>query len=105
MTLDHFSGGRFDYGVGIGWLREEYEAVGVPWERRGQRADEYIQAMKALWTQHRSTFNGEIVSFSEVVAFPKPVQAPHPPILVGGITKAARSVAPPCTATDGTAGR
>lgn len=88
-TLDHFSNGRFDYGVGIGWLREEHEAVGVPWERRGERADEYLQAMKALWTQHRSTFEGEFASFRDVVCFPKPVQSPHPPILVGGITKAA----------------
>lgn len=89
VTLDHFSGGRFDYGVGIGWLREEYEAVGVPWEHRGRRADEYIEAMKALWTQHRATYHGEFVSFTDVVAFPKPVQHPHPPVLVGGITPAA----------------
>jgi alkanesulfonate monooxygenase SsuD/methylene tetrahydromethanopterin reductase-like flavin-dependent oxidoreductase (luciferase family) len=46
-TVDHFSGGRFDYGVGIGWMKEEYDASGVPWERRGERADEYIGAMKA----------------------------------------------------------
>jgi probable F420-dependent oxidoreductase len=88
-TLDHFSGGRFDYGVGIGWSREEYAAVGVPWERRGARADEYIQVMKALWTQHRATFEGEFVSFRDVVAFPKPVQTPHPPVLVGGISTGA----------------
>jgi len=88
-TLDHFCGGRFDYGVGIGWNREEYAAVGVPWERRGARADEYIQVMKALWTQHRATFEGEFVSFRDVVAFPKPVQDPHPPVLVGGISKGA----------------
>lgn len=85
-TLDHFSGGRFDYGVGIGWNREEYAAVGVPWERRGARADEYIQVMKSLWTQHRATFEGEFVTFRDVVAFPKPVQSPHPPVLVGGIS-------------------
>lgn len=88
-TLDHFSDGRFDYGVGIGWSREEYAAVGVPWEGRGRRADEYIEVMKALWTQHRSTYDGEFVSFRDVVAFPKPVQRPHPPILVGGITRPA----------------
>ena len=88
-TLDQFSGGRLDYGVGIGWMKEEYEAVGVPWEGRADRADEYIQAMKALWTQHRSAFDGKFVSFSDVVAFPKPVQNPHPPILVGGISRGA----------------
>jgi len=89
VTLDHFSKGRFDYGVGIGWMREEYDAVSVPWERRGVRADEYLQAMKALWTQNRASYDGEFVSFSDVVAFPKPFQDPHPPILVGGITRAA----------------
>lgn len=88
-TIDHFSNGRFIYGVGIGWLREEYAAVGVPWERRGKRADEYIDAMKALWTQHRATYHGEFVSFDDVVAFPKPLQQPHPPVLVGGVTPAA----------------
>lgn len=88
-TLDQFCDGRFDYGVGIGWMKEEYDGCGVPWERRGERADEYIQAMKALWTQHRATFEGEFVSFRDVVAFPKTTQKPHPPILVGGITKAA----------------
>jgi probable F420-dependent oxidoreductase len=88
-TVDHFSGGRFDYGVGIGWMKEEYDASGVPWERRGERADEYIGAMKALWTQDRASFHGEFVNFDNVVAFPKPVQKPHPPVLVGGITKAA----------------
>ena len=88
-TLDHFSGGRFLYGVGIGWSKEEYAAVGVPWERRGARADEYLQAMNALWTQDRATFHGEFVDFEDVVAFPKPVQQPRPPILVGGITRAA----------------
>lgn len=88
-TLDQFCAGRFDYGVGIGWMKEEYDACGVPWERRGERADEYIGAMKALWTQHRATFEGEFISFKDVVAFPKPTQTPHPPILVGGITKAA----------------
>jgi len=88
-TLDQFSNGRFLYGVGIGWLREEYDAVGVPWERRGKRADEYIDAMKALWTQYRATYHGEFVSFTDVVAFPKPVQQPNPPVLVGGVTPAA----------------
>jgi probable F420-dependent oxidoreductase len=89
VTLDHFSNGRFDYGVGIGWMREEYDAAGVPWENRGQRADEYIQAMKELWTQSRATFDGNYVKFKNVVAFPKPLQTPYPPILIGGTTKAA----------------
>jgi probable F420-dependent oxidoreductase len=88
-TLDHFSDGRFLYGVGIGWSKEEYAAVGVPWENRGARADEYIQAMDALWTQHRASFHGEFVNFDDVVAFPKPVRQPRPPVLIGGITRPA----------------
>jgi probable F420-dependent oxidoreductase len=88
-TVDHFSGGRFDYGVGIGWMKEEYDACGVPWERRGDRGDEYIKVMKALWTQDRASFHGDFFNFDDVVAFPKPVQKPHPPILVGGVTPAA----------------
>lgn len=88
-TLDHFSSGRLDYGIGLGWMKEEYAACGVPWERRGERADEYVGAMKALWMQERSSFHGEFVDFDNVVAFPKPLQKPHPPILVGGVTKAA----------------
>jgi probable F420-dependent oxidoreductase len=88
-TLDNFSNGRFDYGIGIGWAKEEYAAVGVPYERRGARCDEYVGAMKALWTQSPSSYHGEFVNFDNVVAYPKPVQRPHPPILVGGNTRAA----------------
>jgi probable F420-dependent oxidoreductase len=88
-TLDHFSNGRFDYGVGIGWAREEYAALGVPWEHRGRRCDDYLGAMKALWTQSPSSHHGEFVDFDDVVAYPKPVQQPHPPILVGGNTRPA----------------
>ena len=88
-TLDNFSKGRFDYGIGIGWAKEEYAALGVPYERRGQRCDEYVGAMRALWTENPSTYHGEFVRFENVVAYPKPVQNPHPPILVGGNTRAA----------------
>jgi probable F420-dependent oxidoreductase len=85
-TLDQLSGGRFELGVGVGWSREEYEALGVPWERRAQRCDEYIDVMRALWTTDRTTVKGEFCSFEDVAAFPKPVQSPHPPVLVGGNT-------------------
>lgn len=88
-TLDNFSNGRFDYGVGIGWAKEEYAALGVPYERRGARCDDYLEAMKALWTQPQASHHGEFVNFDRVLAFPKPVQKPHPPILVGGNTRAA----------------
>jgi probable F420-dependent oxidoreductase len=85
-SLDQIAAGRFLLGVGVGWSREEYVALGVPWERRGDRCDEYIQAMKQLWTEARSSFHGEFCDFDDVVAFPKPVQQPHLPVLVGGNT-------------------
>jgi probable F420-dependent oxidoreductase len=84
-TLDQIAAGRFLLGVGVGWSREEYVALGVPWERRGERCDEYIQVMKAAWTAPRSSFHGEFCDFDDVVAYPKPVQ-PHVPVLVGGNT-------------------
>jgi len=88
-TLDNFSNGRFDYGIGIGWAKEEYAALGVPYERRGERCDDYMRAMKSLWTENPSTYHGDFVSFENVVAYPKPVQQPHPPFLVGGNSRAA----------------
>ena len=85
-SLDQIAGGRFLLGVGVGWSQEEYVALGVPWERRGDRCDEYIQVMKELWTTSRSSFHGEFCRFDDVIAVPKPVQQPHLPILVGGNT-------------------
>ncbi len=81
-TLDRLSGGRLLFGIGVGWLREEYEALGVPWERRGARADEYVAAMRALWAADGATFRGEFVSFTEVSSNPKPVQTGIP-VVVG----------------------
>ena len=83
-TLDVLSGGRFDFGVGIGWLEEEFLAVGVPWPRRAARTREYLRAMKRLWTEDEPEFAGEFVSFPKVRCQPKPVQKPHPPIVFGG---------------------
>ncbi len=83
-SLDVLSGGRFDFGVGIGWLAEEFAAVGVPWERRAERTLEYLQAMKLLWTEEEPEFQGEFCSFPKAYLFPKPVQKPYPPILFGG---------------------
>lgn len=71
-TLDVVSGGRLRLGVGIGWLQEEFDALGVPFEHRGARTDEYIGAMRALWATDGGTFNGEYVSFSQVRALPQP---------------------------------
>ena len=83
-SLDKLSGGRFDFGIGVGWLAEEFAAVGVPWERRGQRTREYVHAMKLLWTEDEPEFSGEFCGFPKAVMLPKPVQKPHPPIIVGG---------------------
>ena len=89
-NVDWLSGGRFDFGIGVGWQREEFEALGVPWERRGARCDEYIELMRSLWTDSVSSHEGEFWSLPESRAFPKPVQSPHPPIHVGGEGPAAR---------------
>jgi len=84
-TLDHFSNGRFDYGVGVGWSAEEYAALGVPWDARGARCDEYLEVMKTVWADTpTASFHGRFVEFDDLVAFPKPIQRPHPPIFVGG---------------------
>lgn len=83
-SADHLTGGRLDLGIGVGWAREEYEACGVPFERRGDRMDEYMEAMKELWTAEVSSYSGEFVSFKPLLAYPKPLQAPHVPLLVGG---------------------
>jgi probable F420-dependent oxidoreductase len=87
-TLDRLSGGRVELGLGVGWLREEFEALGVPWERRGERNDEYIAAMRALWSGPHAEFHGKFVDFAPVTCSPRPVQHSIP-ILVGGDTDAA----------------
>lgn len=87
-TLDQLSGGRVELGLGVGWLREEFDALGVPWARRGARNDEYIAAMRAVWAQPHAEFHGEFVDFAPVTCSPRPVQ-PSIPILVGGDTDAA----------------
>lgn len=87
--LDVVSNGRFDLGIGVGWCREEFEALDVPWERRGARGDEYVQVMKALWSEGEADFDGEFYKIHRAVQTPKPVQKPHPRILVGGENEAA----------------
>ncbi len=113
-TLDHFSGGRFEFGIGIGWLAEEFAALNVDFSTRGRLTDEYLAALHAAWSQEESTFHGEFVNFTDALSFPKPVQprparnqrapggpasieaqrrstAPvlRPPILIGGESTAA----------------
>ena len=84
-TIDVLSGGRLDLGIGAGWMREEFEALGAPcYERRGRVTDEYIAAFKELWTSPNPEFRGDFVSFSAIAFEPKPVQSPHPPIWTGG---------------------
>ena len=93
-TLDRVSHGRVVLGVGSGWLREEGDVFNVDWERRGSQMREVVQAMKACWTDEVSSFDGRYVRFPEVIVEPKPVQQPHPPILVAGeLARAARRAA------------
>lgn len=87
-TLDSLSGGRVELGVGIGWLKEEFTALGVPWERRGPRTEEYIEVMRRVWADEVVSFDGEFVSFEDVVSSPKPVGG-RVPIHIGGHSEAA----------------
>ena len=89
-TIDVLSGGRMVLGVGAGWLKEEFEALGAPpFEERGRVTDEWLQAFKILWTEDAPRFDGRHVSFADIGFAPKPVQKPHPPIWVGGESPAA----------------
>jgi probable F420-dependent oxidoreductase len=83
-SLDVLSGGRLLFGLGAGYLRAEFDAIGARFDDRGARTDEYIDAIRALWTQQSPSFAGRSVRFSGIDAQPRPVQKPHPPILVGG---------------------
>ena len=87
--LDALSGGRVEFGVGVGWLREEFDALGMPFDRRGQRTDEYLAAMRSLWCDEVSEFHGELYDLRPCRMYPKPVQSPHPPVHVGGESDAA----------------
>jgi probable F420-dependent oxidoreductase len=87
--VDVLSLGRFDFGVGIGWLREEFEALGVPFDDRARRCREYLAAMRALWTDPVSQHDGELLRVPPLRMFPKPIQKPHPPIVFGGESDAA----------------
>ncbi len=85
-TLDRLSGGRFVLGVGIGWLAEEFNALGLTFERRAQRTREYIDVMRKLWTEKKTAHRGEFVTFPEVQSFPKPHDNRSVPIWFGGET-------------------
>jgi probable F420-dependent oxidoreductase len=89
-TLDVLSGGRIIVGLGVGWMKEEFENLQAPaYQERGRVTDEYIQAFRELWTNDRPSFQGKYCSFSEIVFLPKPVQKPAIPIWIGGHRKQA----------------
>lgn len=83
-TLDELSGGRLDAGLGLGWAEEEFQAVGVDHARRGARTEEFIACLKAIWTQDVVEFDGEFYRMPAARVEPKPLQQPHPPLLLGG---------------------
>ncbi len=89
-TLDYMSGGRVLLGIGVGWLREEFEALGVPFAERGARTEEYMHALRALWTMDAPTYEGRFVRFKDAYMRPKPVNGTVP-IIIGGHSKAAAS--------------
>ncbi|HVN85592.1 MAG TPA: LLM class F420-dependent oxidoreductase [Candidatus Binatia bacterium] len=88
-TLDVLSNGRLLFGIGIGWLEEEFNAVGVPFKDRAARTREFVRMMKALWSEETPEFSGRFQSFPRLGFNPKPVQKPHPPLIVGGETRVA----------------
>jgi probable F420-dependent oxidoreductase len=83
-TIDWMSGGRLTLTFGVGWLKEEFDLLGVPFHERGRLADEYLEAMIELWTKDDPVYDGRTVSFRDVAFEPKPVQKPHMPIWIGG---------------------
>jgi probable F420-dependent oxidoreductase len=87
-TLDVLSNGRLILGIGVGWLREEFDCIGVPFDERAARTDEYAEALRALWTQPEPTFAGKFTSFERAKSYPKPVGGTIP-LVVGGHTEAA----------------
>ena len=86
-TLDHFSGGRFLFGIGAGWLREETEIMGGDFDHRWTQTRESVLAMKELWTKPEAEFHGRYYNFPPVRSYPKPAQKPHPPVILGGGAK------------------
>ena len=86
-TLDHFSGGRFIFGIGAGWLKEETEIMGGDFTHRWTQARDAVLAMKELWTKEEAEYHGTHYDFPAVRSFPKPAQKPHPPVLLGGTAR------------------
>ncbi|HIG40861.1 MAG: LLM class F420-dependent oxidoreductase [bacterium] len=87
--LDYLSGGRVEFGIGIGWLKEEFEALGIPWADRAGRTRECIEVMQTLWCDELSSYEGQYFNIKDAYQNPKPVQKPHPPLIFGGESNAA----------------
>ena len=85
-SLDVLSNGRLIFGIGIGYLKPEFDALGIPFAKKGPRTLEYLEAMQTIWSQDQPTYKGEFISFSGVQALPRPIQKPHPPAVFGGMT-------------------
>lgn len=85
-SVDVVSGGRLIFGLGIGYLKPEFDALGIPFDHKGPRSIDYLQAMQAVWTQDKPAYQGRFASFSGIQALPQPVQKPHPPVVFGGHT-------------------
>lgn len=83
-SLDVLSGGRLIFGIGVGYLKPEFDAIGAPFDHKGARAEEHLAAMIALWSMEKPEYHGKYVSFSGVNAMPRPVQKPHPEVVFGG---------------------
>ena len=83
-SLDVLSSGRLIFGIGVGYLEPEFRALGAPFKDRGAVTDEYLGAMRAIWSQAKPAYQGRFVTFADVQAHPQPVQRPHPPIVIGG---------------------
>lgn len=88
-TMEFLGGGRFTLGTAVGHLEKEFDVLGVPFAKRGAITDEYLRALKEVWTSQRPEFDGQFVKFKDIVLEPKPVQKPHPPIFIGGNSKPA----------------
>ena len=87
--IDRLCHGRFIFGIGVGWAKEEFEALGLPFERRGAMTNEYLEAIRTLWTRDVASYTGAFVSFKDVHTAPRPLRSPHPPIWIGGSSDAA----------------
>lgn len=88
-TLDWLTNGRMDFGVGVGWCKEEVLACGYGWEDRGERCNEFLELIQSLWTNELTTFNGKHITVNGARCDPKPMQAPHIPMIIGGYSGAA----------------